>query len=219
MFHVKQALRDSWPVAVGLMPLGLAFGLLITGAGFAWWWAPIFSIIIYAGSMEFLAVSLITSGVGIVSASFTGLLVNFRHIFYGLTFPRSVITSRLGLLYSTYALTDEAYALTAGKENPDPRYLLHIQWICQAIWVVSGIIGAITGSLLPSFTGAEFALTALFVVLAYEGFRASKDWSLVVTAFASCLVGNMALAFCVYFSVLVLRYRIPRLDAVLTWRY
>ena len=72
---------------MGLVPLGLAFGVLIIQTGFDWWWAPIFSIVIYAGSMEFLAISMVTSGVGPVSAALTGFMVNFRHIFYGLSFP------------------------------------------------------------------------------------------------------------------------------------
>lgn len=218
MFHVKHALRDCWPVAVGLFPLGVAFGLVITQAGFAWWWATIFSIVIYAGSMEFLAVSLISGGVGVLSATFAGFLVNFRHIFYGLTFPRSVIKSRLARLYSTYALTDECYALTAGKKDVSSQYLLSVQVICQLAWVLSGTLGALAGAVVPTLPGFEFALTALFVVLALDAFRASRDLSLIVTALGSCLVGNMALALCIFFGLLLLRFRFERLDELLTWR-
>lgn len=218
MFHVKHALRDSWPVAIGYFPLGVAFGLVITQAGFSWWWATIFSIAIYAGSMEFLAVSLISSGVSVFSAALTGLLVNFRHIFYGLTFPRDVIKSRLGRVYSTYGLTDEVYAVTAGKTNPAPQYLLSVQIFCQAAWVLSGTIGALSGAFVPPLPGVEFALTALFVVLALDAFRASRDLSLIAIALGVSFVGNMAVALCLYFAVLVLRFRFQRLDELLTWR-
>ena len=83
--EIRAALKDLWVVGLGLIPLGLAFGLVMTQAGFAWWWTPIFSIVIYAGSMEFLAVQLVSAGVGPLSAAVTGFMVNFRHIFYGLT--------------------------------------------------------------------------------------------------------------------------------------
>ena len=73
------------PIAVGVVPLGLAFGVLMVQTGFDWWWTPIFSIVIYAGSMEFLAISMVTGGVTPAVAAVTGFMVNFRHIFYGLT--------------------------------------------------------------------------------------------------------------------------------------
>ena len=111
--EIRGGISDTWLVGLGLIPLGLAFGLVMVQAGFAWWWTPIFSIIIYAGSMEFLAVQLVSTGVGPLSAAVTGLMVNFRHIFYGLTFPRHLISSPLGRAYSTYALTDESYAITS----------------------------------------------------------------------------------------------------------
>lgn len=112
--EILGGIKDSWAVALGLVPLGVAFGLVVGQSGFAWWWAPIFSIIIYAGSMEFLALNLILTGVGPISAAITGFMVNFRHIFYGLTYPRHAVRSRIGRAYSTYALTDESYAIVSG---------------------------------------------------------------------------------------------------------
>lgn len=108
---VRLGLRDSWVVAVGLVPLGLAFGLLMTQAGFAWWWTPIVSTVILAGSMEFLTIEMMLTGVGPFASAVTAFMVNFRHIFYGLTFPRYVVRGVVPKVYSTYALTDEAYAV------------------------------------------------------------------------------------------------------------
>lgn len=73
-------LQEAVPVFLGFVPLGLAFGVFITQLGFAWWWAPIFSVVIYAGSMEFLAPGLIGAGVGPISAAFTGIV---DHRWYG----------------------------------------------------------------------------------------------------------------------------------------
>src|SRR5699024_1633022 len=108
---IPHAIGLAMPVGLGKVPLGLAFGLLLTQMGLAWFGAPIFSFVIYAGSMEFLALSLVTGGVGPLSAALYGLLVNFRHVFYALNYPLHVIRSRLARAYGIYALTDETYAI------------------------------------------------------------------------------------------------------------
>lgn len=94
--EVKKGIRDSWAVGLGMVPLGIAFGVLIVQTGFDWWWAPIFSFVIYAGSMEFLAITMVTGGTGVLTSLVTGFMVNFRHIFYGLSFPRENIQSTAG---------------------------------------------------------------------------------------------------------------------------
>ncbi|MDO5684870.1 MAG: AzlC family ABC transporter permease [Bifidobacterium sp.] len=114
--EIHKGFLDTWALGLGLVPLGIPFGLLITQSGFAWWWAPIFSVVIYAGSVEYLAITLVTGGASVATAAVTALMVNFRHIFYGLTYPRHLIRSRLGRIYSTYALTDESYAIVSAKQ-------------------------------------------------------------------------------------------------------
>ncbi|AIT62104.1 AzlC family ABC transporter permease [Corynebacterium doosanense] len=232
--EVAAGLRDSWAVGLGLVPLGLAFGLLVVQTGFDWWWAPVFSIVLYAGSMEFLALGLITAGTGWVTALIIGVLVNFRHIFYGLTYPRHRIGPLLGRGYATYALTDEVYAITGrfgsdGLEDGRPvssTRLLTISLFCQLSWVISGIVGALGGSaVVISWEGLDFALTALFVVLAVEAFRNNPDFSLPLCAAlfgvaAALLLPQQLLlaALSVYFVLLVVRFLSPRIDALLTLR-
>ena len=225
---IAQGLRDTWAAAIGLIPLGLAFGLLMVQSGFSWWWTPIFSIVIYADSMEFLAISMVT-GATAVASLVTGFMVNFRHIFYGLTFPRHRIHSRLGRAYSTYALTDETYAIVSSlptDDRPTGARILTIQIFCQALWVGGGIVGALAGQVIPSTVqGMEFALVALFVVLAMESFRNNQDFSLPLSA---ALVGILAAAFApgqllmvalsAYFILLIIRYLSPRVDAAFTLR-
>ncbi len=225
--EVGKGLRDTWAVALGLIPLGLAFGVLVVQTGFDWWWAPIFSIVIYAGSVEFLALSMVTSGVGPVSAAVTGFMVNFRHIFYGLTFPRHLIGSRAGRAYSTYALTDETYAIVSAKSGPLTGVrVLTIQAFCQVLWVLPGVIGALGGQLVPSSVkGMEFALVALFVVLAYDSFQNNPDFSLPLSAAGiACLCavvvpGQMLVVALVgYFVLLLARHLSPEFDRRMTWR-
>lgn len=176
--EIRKGLSDAAPVGLGLVPLGLAFGVLLTQAGFDWWWAPVFSILIYAGSMEFLAIGLLTAVTPLYSMAAAAFLVNFRHVFYGLSFPLESIRSRLGRLYAVYALTDEAYAITATKRRAEMTgaRTLTIQLACQTLWVVPGAVGALVGAALPpGLDGLQFALTALFAVLAVDAWRASGD--------------------------------------------
>ena len=229
--EIRAAIKDLWVVGLGLIPLGLAFGLVMTQAGFAWWWTPIFSIVIYAGSMEFLAVQLVSAGVGPLSAAVTGFMVNFRHIFYGLTFPRHHISSRLGRAYATYALTDETYAVTSSlppstRATLSGTRILTTEIVCQLLWVVPGIVGALLGVVIPpEVKGMDFALTALFVVLAYESFTSNRDFSLPISATAIAIVFAiiapswlLMIALTTYFLVLVLRYAFPNVDRALELR-
>lgn len=220
--EIREGLKETWAVGLGLVPLGLAFGLLMTQSGFAWWWTPIFSIIIYAGSMEFLALNLVTAGVGPISAAVTGLMVNFRHIFYGLTFPRHRVTSTTGKVYSTYALTDESYAIVSARPAGPVSgiRILTIQLFCQSLWVIPGIIGALVGETIPQgLQGMEFALTALFVVLTWEAFRNNRDFSLPLTAITLTIIAGLlapeqmlVIALTLYFCILGARFLSPKLD-------
>ncbi|KSZ57933.1 branched-chain amino acid ABC transporter permease [Rhodococcus pyridinivorans KG-16] len=189
--EIRAGVADSWAVGLGLIPLGLAFGVVLTQGGFDWWWAPIFSTVIYAGSMEFLAIGLIATVTPLASVAAATLLVNFRHVFYGLSFPLHRIRSRLGRLYGVYALTDESYAIVAPKarEQLTGTRILTVQVLCQLMWVVSGTVGALIGAVLPEgLAGLEFALTALFAVLAIDAFRANRDVPAPVIALVCGLV-------------------------------
>lgn len=225
----KAGAADIWQVGLGLIPLGLAFGMVITQAGFAWWWAPIFSVVVYAGSMEYLAVTLVTSAASPLSAALAGFLVNFRHLFYGITHPRDRIRSRCGRAYATYSLTDEVYAVV-GAMPPEQRHhlsgarLVAIHAWCQLLWVLPGVAGALFGvAIPPEVRGMEFALVALFAVLAVESYTNNPDPSLVLTAGVLGLLGAifmpahmLVVALTIYLAMLVLRYRLPRVDQALS---
>ncbi|MCG7456663.1 AzlC family ABC transporter permease [Corynebacterium sp. ACRPH] len=221
----RAGIADAWPVALGMVPLGLAFGLLITQVGFAWWWAPIFSFVIYAGSMEFLAVSLVTGGVGPLSAALYGFLVNFRHAFYALNYPIAQVRGWLAKAYGIYALTDETYAILAARRDAkwSTARVMAVQILLQIGWVGGGLLGALFGSALPfEIQGMEFALIALFTVLAIEAFVSYKDLSLPIVAALCGAVGllvspdNMLMiGMSLYFVSLIVRFLCPPLDRAL----
>lgn len=189
--EIRKGLADAAPVGLGLIPLGLAFGVLITQAGFDWWWAPVFSIVIYAGSMEFLAIGLLMAVTPLYSLAAATFLVNFRHVFYGLSFPIESIRSRMARMYAVYALTDEVYAITATKRRSEMTgaRTMTIAITCQTLWVLPGVVGGLIGMALPpGLDGLQFALTALFAVLAVDAWRASGDLPAPVLGLVCALV-------------------------------
>ncbi|MBO1414329.1 AzlC family ABC transporter permease [Streptomyces sp. FH025] len=172
------ALRDSSSVGLGLFPLGIAFGVLVVHAGLSWWWATAFTALVYAGSLEFLLIGLVVAVAPLAQIALTALLVNFRHVFYALSFPLHRVGGRFGRAYSTFAMTDEAYALTTGRQarSWSGRRIIWLQVLCQFYWVAGATAGALFGALVPArLVGLDFALTALFVVLAVDAYRARRD--------------------------------------------
>jgi 4-azaleucine resistance transporter AzlC len=215
------ALRDSAPVGLGFIPEGVAFGVYLTHAGLAWWWAPVTASLIYAGSFEFLLVGLVTALAPLAAIATTAFLVNVRHVFYSLSFPLDRIRSPAGKTYGTFALVDEAYALTtSGRAAAWPgRRILCLQAFLHSYWVTGATIGALLGSLIPaSVRGLGFALTALFTVLAIEAIRAHpRDLPTPVLALLAAVAARLLFpgelllaAFLLFTTALIARDRLSR---------
>ena len=222
-----RALRDTAGVGVALVPLGVAFGLLVVQAGLAWWWAPLFSMLIYAGSLEFLAIGLIVAMTPLAQIALATVLVNFRHVFYALSFPLQSVRGRAAKVYSMYALTDEAYAL-AHHIPPAERTTARILWLqllCQGYWVLGGVLGALLGTVLPSIPrGMDFALTALFAVLTIDAFRVTRDVPSPVLALLSALVAlvvapdqMLVVAMGLFVTALTVRFMLTRRVSRAPW--
>ncbi|SIO95799.1 AzlC family ABC transporter permease [Vibrio spartinae] len=195
--HLSSLLRVfklSLPVATAYIPLGLALGVFMVSSGIAWYWAPISALVIFAGSIEFLVVTFILSGQPLIAVAWTALIVNFRHIFYGLSFPLKSMKSRVQKAYGVFALTDETYAIVcASKGKPlTGTDISLLQVISHTWWVGASFLGAVLGSLLPpEITGFEFALTAMFIALAADAISNDSDKSLLFYAAISCLFGML----------------------------
>ncbi|MFJ9680356.1 AzlC family ABC transporter permease [Streptomyces sp. NPDC101194] len=201
-------------MGLGLLPLGLAFGVLITHAGLPWWCASLFTAVVYAGSFEFLLVNLALAVTPLATVALTAFLVNVRHVFYALSFPLDRVRGRLARAYSTFALTDEAYALTTGEQarSWSGARIVWLQVFMQLYWVGGATAGALLGSVVPnSVTGLDFAMTALFAVLALDAVRERRgDLPTPVLALLSALAarllfpGQMLLAAFVLFTAALL---------------
>lgn len=189
--EVAEGIRLSGPAGLGLVPLGVAFGMLVVQAGLPGWTAPLLSLVVFAGSVELLMVSLLVAETSLVGIAVTVFLLNFRHVFYALSFPLRVVRNPLARLYSMGGLIDEAYAITAAHPRgwTAPR-LLATQISLHLYWVVGGIVGVAVAGLLPApVEGLEFALTALFIVLALDAARTRRHVPLVLVAAAAVGVG------------------------------
>ncbi|WP_406634195.1 AzlC family ABC transporter permease [Amycolatopsis sp. WGS_07] len=172
------ALKDCGSVGIGLVPLGLAFGAFLTHSGLDWWWATIFTTFIYAGSFEFLLIGLAAAAAPLASIGLSAFLVNVRHVFYALSFPLHRVRGRGARAYSTFALTDESYALstTDSARDWDGARILWLQLFLHLFWVGGATAGGLLGSLIPSsVVGLDFAMTALFVVLAIDAVRERRE--------------------------------------------
>jgi 4-azaleucine resistance transporter AzlC len=192
---LKLALRDSLSIGLACVPMGVAFGVLVSHSGLAWWWATVFATVIFAGSLEFLVLGLVTAGAPLAQIGLAAFLVNVRHVFYALSFPLHRVDGRLAKAYSTFALTDEAYALTvrpAARAWGKAR-ILWLQAFIQLYWVSSVTLGAMAGSLVPDgIVGLDFAVTALFLVLGIDALRARRDLPTPLVAIACALAARFS---------------------------
>lgn len=172
----------SIPVLLGYIFLGIAFGLVLHKAGLGPLWAFLISLSVYAGSMQFALVGILTSGLGYITSAVMTLLVNSRHAFYGLTFIERFKAFKKAYPYMVFSLTDETYSLLCSL--PRPSGFTDRQWdqaffflslFNHLYWIAGSVAGAAAGQIIPfDSTGIDFAMTALFVVICIDQWRTAR---------------------------------------------
>ena len=170
---LKVALRTTIPVFLGYISCGIAFGLITINAGYPWWLAPAMGILMFAGAGQFFAIPLFAAGTPIPLILATELLLNIRHIVYGLPLINQFKECRRSKPYLIYALTDETFSILTTTNVPPgvkpEEYFFTVSILDQAYWVGGSLIGAVAGAMIHfDFTGVDFALTALFAVLSID---------------------------------------------------
>jgi len=178
--NLKTAFLASVPVMAGYVVLGTGFGILMTSKGYGPLWSLAMSLFIYAGSMQYLAVDLLTGGASLITAALTTLMVNARHLFYGISMIGKYKDTGKFKPYLIFALTDETYSLNCGKLpegiTDAPTYYFLVSLFNQCYWVAGSLLGALLGAVIPFNTeGIDFALTALFVTVFVEQWLSTKD--------------------------------------------
>lgn len=177
----RKALSAAFPVTVpvlmGYLAIGIAFGLMLQEIGYNFIWAFFMSLTIYAGSGQYLGVTLLATAAGLGTVALMTLLINFRHLVYGLSMLEKFRGMGWRKLYMIFSLTDETYALLSSARAPvgvDPKnFYFAIALLDQSYWILGSVIGAVAGAVIPFSTeGVDFAMTALFVVIAVDQWKA-----------------------------------------------
>ena len=187
---VKTAFLDTVPVMTGYVFLGFGFGIVMHQSGYSPLWSIAMSLLIYAGSMQYVAVGLLTGGAGFLTTALTTVVVNARHLFYGISMVDAYKDAGKRKPYMIFALTDETYSLVSRNQIPEGishhNYCFLVSLFDHSYWVGGTALGALAGNLLPlNFQGIEFVLTALFVTIFVEQWLSNKNHLPAITGVVS----------------------------------
>ena len=176
---LKFSFVRSLPVMAGYLVLGSGFGILMADKGYSFWWPALMSIVVYAGSLQYVGVNLLATMASPISTALMTIMVNARHIFYGISMLEKYKAIDKGRTYSIFALTDETYSLVCSAQVPEGvdehGYYLALSVMNQSYWVLGSLIGGLLGNYLNFNTdGIDFAMTALFIVMFVEQWESAK---------------------------------------------
>ena len=184
------------PVMMGYIPLGMAFGLLLSKLLIPWYYAFFMSFFIFAGAGQFLALGLFASQATVLEIGVATFLLNLRHTFYGLSMLSTLKKFSWKKHYIIFGLTDETFALlktSEVKEEERERAYLIITALNQSYWIIGSVVGALLGNIIPfDYRGIEFSLTALFVVLSIDLYNKSKQHKPFLISILIGFVGMLA---------------------------
>jgi 4-azaleucine resistance transporter AzlC len=198
-----RALKYSFPVLLGYIVIGVAFGLLLADAGYPWWMSLVMGVVMYAGAGQYIAVGLFAAGAGLWEAALVQLVINARHIAYGVTMFERFNDAGPYKWYLIFSLSDETFALLSslpdeGEQNTRDRaatnrFMFLVALLNQLYWIAGGLIGASLGTLIPfEIQGISFALTALFVALMVEQIlRVKRPGPFIISAAAAVLAAAL----------------------------
>ena len=222
----RAALPATVPVLMGYLSIGIAFGLMLEAVGYNVIWSFFMSLTIYAGSGQYMGVELLRDGATLASVAMLTFILNFRHLVYGLSMLEKFRGMGWRKLYMIFSLTDETYALLASARVPervDPHaYYFAVAVLDHSYWILGAVIGSVAGALIQfDTTGIDFAMTALFLVIAVDQWESYPSHlpallGCGITVAALALLGADAMlipALCVItLSLLLLRVRLDRAE-------
>ena len=170
-FHV--AFPYTLPVLAAYGILGMSFGAIMTAAGYPVWLPMVMSLVIFAGSMQFVTIELLAMAFHPVQAFLMTLMVNARHLFYGISMLEKYRSMGRSKPYMIFAMTDETFSINYAAQIPEhvdrKRFMLIVSILDHSYWVLGSTLGAVLGSVLSFNTeGLDFAMTAMFVAIFVE---------------------------------------------------
>ena len=215
-----EAIRVAGVIMLGLFFVGIGLGVLVHSYGLPFWVAPLLPVLVFAGSVEFVLIDMISNHASLFSIAVMTLLINSRHLMYGLSYPIERVRGWLAKFYTVYTLIDEAYALNTGPDRHKLR-ASRILWIHAGLHLSvlsSATLGYVLGaSFLSELKGVDFVMTSLFAVLAIDAYRSSKDRTTAAIAGVSAVVGlvlapqsMLLISMVVYILLLVSRFVVAK---------
>ena len=177
---LRAALPRTLPVLTGYLFLGMTYGVYMNVSGFPFWYPMLMSIVVFAGSAEFVAVSLLLGPFAPLQAFLVILMLNARHLFYGISMLDKYKGLGLKKLYLIYALTDETFSVNCSAELPENvdrgLFYLPVTVLDHCYWVTGATLGGVLGSLVTFSTkGLDFVMTAMFVVIFLDRWLKEKS--------------------------------------------
>ena len=192
---LKKAFLATIPVMAGYIVLGIGFGMLLQTRGYGVIWALAMSLFIFAGSMQYVAIDLLTGGVSLFTAALTSVAVNARHLFYGISMvdkykAQKGVAKRHFLFWT---LTDETYSLVCSDEPERSgnlsSYYFYVSIFDYSYWVLGSVIGSLLGEVFPFSTeGIDFSLTALFLTVFVEQWLTTKNHLAAIVGVAASVL-------------------------------
>lgn len=177
---LRRAFLDTVPVMTGYLFLGIGFGILLGETGYGVGWSFAMGLLVFAGSAQYLLVSLLASHTPVLTVALTTLLINARHIFYGLSMVDAYKGAGKKKPYLIFSLTDETYSLVTQNRVPEgmsrQSYCFVVSLLDHIYWVAGCVLGSLAGQVIPlNFEGVEFVLTALFITMFVEQWLSTKN--------------------------------------------
>lgn len=198
-----QGLYAGLPVAIGYVPIAIAYGALGVASGLTWWHTVLMSLLVFAGASQFMAVGMLAAGAGAVQIIVATFVLNFRHLIMSLSLFDRLRSFPVGKrVLAALGVTDETFAVLVVRaedkqHRPTPRFVAATMLMAYLAWAGGSAIGAIFAEFIPAniSNGMSVALYAMFIALLMPAVRASAWAALTaVTAMVLCYGFNQFLA-------------------------
>lgn len=174
----REGLRVAGFMCLGFVVMGMGLGVLVSSYGLAWWVAPVLSAVVFAGSVEFLLVGMIAAAAPLSLIVSTTLIMNARHLVYGISYPLQNVRGGFAKALAVYMLCDEAFAVNTGPGSKNYRQgrILTVSLLLWASWWGGSTLGYFVGAaFLSNLAGVDFVMTGMFIILSIDAYRAVKD--------------------------------------------
>ena len=175
-------MKITLPVFLAHFPIGIVFGVLFVNLGLPWFYAPLMSLLVYAGAVQFLALGIIAVHGSYLNILLATAFVALRNAFYGISVFDQYRTSIAKKSYLIFGLVDATYSMVTAEPDKKTGFYLGITALNHLYWVGGTFVGALFGNIVPTIPGLEFALTAFFTVLTVDALLAAKSIKPLIVA-------------------------------------